>query len=90
MLSKMKSAMMTKAMELMTDPKVMKLLSNPKVTQAVMQGMMWKGKLDELWSDRSVLIAKQLRLATQEEVEELKEEMERLRERFSGHQDQRT
>ena len=80
MLNKMKSAMMTKAMQLMTDPKVMKLLSNPKVTQAIMQGMMWKGKMDELWSDRSAFLAKQLRLATREEVENLKEELEHLRE----------
>ena len=85
MLSKMKSAMMTKAMQLMTDPKVMKLLSNPKVTQAVMQGMLWKGKLDEIWSDRSALFAKQFRLATQQEVEDLKEEMERLRDRLHSH-----
>lgn len=84
MLNKMKSAMMTKAMQLMTDPKVMKLLSNPKVTQAIMQGMMWKGKMDELWSDRSAFLAKQFRLATREEMENLREEIESLRDRLAS------
>lgn len=82
MLDKMKSKMMTKAMQLMTDPKVMKLLSNPKVTQAIMQGMMFKGKMDELWSERSAFLARHLRLATRQEVENLQEEIDRLRERL--------
>ena len=79
MINKLKGAMMTRAMKLMTDPKVMKLLSNPKVTQALMQGMMLKGRMDEFWNDRSGFLARQLNLATQEEVEALKAEIERLR-----------
>lgn len=85
MLNKMKSAMMTKAMQLMTDPKVMKLLSNPKVTQAIMQGMMWKGRIDELLADRTGFLARHFHLATQAEVEQLKEEIEYLRERLQSH-----
>jgi hypothetical protein len=83
MMNKLKSAMMTRAMNLMTDPKVMKLLSNPKVTHFLIQAMMAKGKAEELWNDRSHLIARQLNLATQEEVEVLKAELDSLRGRVS-------
>jgi hypothetical protein len=79
MMNKLKGAVMTRAMKLMTDPKVMKVLSNPKVTQAVMQGMMLKGRVEEMWADRSAYVARQLNLATQQEVDELKAEIERLR-----------
>jgi len=79
MIDKLKGAMMTRAMKLMTDPKVMKLLSNPKVTQAIMQAMMFKGRFDEFWNDRAGFFARHLHLATQDEVDALKAEIERLR-----------
>lgn len=83
-MNKLKSAMMTRAMTLMTDPKVMKVLSNPKVTNFLIQAMMAKGKAEELWNDRARLIARQFNLATQEEVEVLKTELDSLRSRVSG------
>jgi len=79
MMEKLKSTVMSHAMKVMTDPKVMKLLSNPKVSQAVMQGFLLKGRLDELWRERSVAIARRLNLATLEELDALKAEVARLR-----------
>lgn len=78
MMEKLKSTVMSHAMKVMTDPKVMKLLSNPKVSQAVMQGFLLKGKLDELWRDRSLALAKKLNLATQADMDALKAEIARL------------
>lgn len=84
MLTKLKSAMMTQAMKLMTDPKVMKLLSNPKVTQLIMQGLALKGKAEAFWSAQSRVLARQLNLATREEIAELEAEIEALRDRLAA------
>ena len=78
-MNKLKSAVMTRAMKWMTDPKVMKFLSNPKVTQMLLQGLMLKGRAEELLQDPTRAIARQLNLATQDEVEALKAELESLR-----------
>ena len=78
MLDKMKGAVMNRAMKLMTDPRVMKALSSPRVTQLIMQGMMLKGKVDEFMDDRTGFLARQLNLATREEVEALREELDSI------------
>lgn len=83
MMKQLKAAMMTRAMNLMTDPKVMKLLSNPKVTNVLLQAMMLKGRAEQAWSERAQLVAKRLNLATQQEVDTLKAELDALRSRPS-------
>ncbi len=83
MMNKLKAAMMTKAMNLMTDPKVMKVLSNPKVTNVLLQAMMLKGRAEQAWNERAAMLARQFNLATQEEVETLKAELDALRSRHS-------
>lgn len=81
MMNKLKATMMTKAMKLMTDPKVMKVLSNPKVTNVLLQAMMLKGRAEQAWNERAQMLARQLNLATQEEVDALKSELDALRSR---------
>jgi len=79
MMNKLKAAMMTRAMKLMTDPKVMKMLSNPKVTNVLLQAMMFKGRAEQAWNERAQLLARQLNLATQQEVDDLKAELDAVR-----------
>jgi hypothetical protein len=83
MMNKLKAAMMTRAMNLMTDPKVMKMLSNPKVTNVLLQAMMLKGRAEQAWNERAQLLARQLNLATQQEVDDLKAELDAVRSRTS-------
>ena len=85
MMDKLKSAVMTRAMKLMTDPKVMKVLSNPKVTNLIMQGLTVKSRVEELWCGRSEFLARQLNMATREEVDALKAELDSLRDRVSSN-----
>jgi hypothetical protein len=85
-LDKLKADMMTRAMKLITDPQVMRVLSNPKVTNVLLQAMMLKGRAEQAWSERAQLLARQLNLATQQEVEALKAELDALRSRVSDDQ----
>ncbi len=84
MMNKLKAAMMTRAMKLMTDPAVMKALSNPKVTNVLLQAMMLKGRAEQAWNERAQVLARQLNLATQQEVDDLKAELDAVRNRDSG------
>jgi hypothetical protein len=84
MMNKLKAAMMTRAMNLMTDPKVMKVLSNPKVTNVLLQAMMLKGRAEQAWNERAQLLARRLNLATQQEVDDLKAELDAVRSRTSS------
>jgi hypothetical protein len=81
MIDKLKATMMSQAMKLMTDPRVMKMLSNPKVMSLFMQGLQLKSTAEEFWAGRSQLIAERFNLATREEVDALKAELEVLRSR---------
>ncbi len=81
MMNKLKAAMMTRAMKLMTDPKVVKVLANPKVTGMLLQAMTLRERAEQTWNDRSRILARQLNLATQQEVEDLKSELDALRSR---------
>ncbi len=65
-------------MKLMSDPRVMKLMSNPKVMNVVMKGFQLRGKAQASIDKRVQSLAKTLKLATREEVRDLKETIRTL------------
>jgi hypothetical protein len=68
----LKKLVLERGMKLMSDPRVMKLMSNPKVMNVVMKGFQLRGKAQASIDARVKSLAKTLKLATREEVSELK------------------
>ena len=74
----LKKMVMERGMKLMSDPRVMKLMSNPKVMNVVMKGFQLRGKAQASIDKRVASLAKTLKLATREEVRDLKETIRTL------------
>jgi hypothetical protein len=74
----LKKMVMERGMKLMSDPRVMKLMSNPKVMNVVMKGFQLRGKAQASIDSRVKSLAKTLKLATREEVSELKQTIRTL------------
>jgi len=74
----LKKLVMERGMKLMSDPRVMKLMSNPKVMNVVMKGFQLRGKAQASIDARVKSLAKTLKLATREEVRDLKDTIRTL------------
>ncbi len=74
----LKKMVMERGMKLMSDPRVMKLMSNPKVMNVVMKGFQLRGQAQATIDKRVAQLAKTLKLATREEVSELKQTIRTL------------
>jgi hypothetical protein len=74
----LKKMMMERGMKLMSDPRVMKLMSNPRVMNVVMKGFQLRGKAQQTFDARVKSLAKTFKLATREEVSELKQTIRTL------------
>jgi hypothetical protein len=74
----LKQKVMERGMKLMSDPRVMKLMSNPRVMNVVMKGFQLRGKAQASIDARVKKLAKTLKLATREEVSELKQTIRTL------------
>jgi polyhydroxyalkanoate synthesis regulator phasin len=74
----LKKAVMERGMKLMSDPRVMKLMSNPKVMNVVMKGFQLRGQVQASFDEKVQSIAKTLKLATREEVRDLKDTIRSL------------
>jgi hypothetical protein len=68
----LKRTLMERGMRLMSDPRVMKLLSNPKVMNLVMKAFQLRGRVQSQIDAQIKTLAKMLRLATRDELNELK------------------
>src|SRR5689334_17740735 len=68
----LKKLVLERGMKLMSDPRVMKLMSNPKVMNFVMKGFQLRGKAQASLDDKVRSLAKTLKLATRDEVSDLK------------------
>lgn len=68
----LKERVMERGMRLMSDPRVMKLMQNPRVMNVVMRGFQLRGKAQAQIDSTVRTVAKTLKLATREEVSELK------------------
>ena len=74
----LKRMMMERGMKLMSDPRVMKMMSNPKVMNLVMKGFQLRGKAQAQIDARIKAVAKTFKLATRDEVNELKQTVRTL------------
>src|SRR5437764_10763166 len=74
----LKKMVIERGMKLMSDPRVMKLMSNPRVMNVVMKGFQLRGKAQASIDARVKKLAKTLKLATREEVSELKQTIRTL------------
>jgi hypothetical protein len=75
-----KRTLLERGMKLMSDPRVMKLMSNPKVMNVAMQAFQIRGKAQASIDRQVKALAKTLKLATREEVRELKNTIKTLEE----------
>src|SRR4051812_5880340 len=73
-----KKIVMERGMKLMSDPRVMKLIQNPKVMNVVMKGFQLRGKAQASIDGKVKSLAKTLKLATRDEVSELKQTIRAL------------
>jgi HAMP domain-containing protein len=69
----LKQKVMERGMKLMSDPRVTKVLSNPKLMNVVMKGFQLRGQAQAAVDTQLKAIARRLRLATRDEVGELKQ-----------------
>src|ERR1700753_1622874 len=73
-----KKMVMERGMRLMSDPRVMKLMSNPKVMNVVMKGFQLRGTAQAAFDARVESLAKTFKLATRQEVRDLKDTIRTL------------
>ena len=74
----LKKIVMERGMKLMSDPRVMKLMQNPKIMNVVMKGFELRGKAQASIDDKVKSLAKTFKLATRDEVSELKQTIRSL------------
>jgi hypothetical protein len=74
----LKKLVMERGMRIMSDPRVMKLMSNPRVMNVVMKGFQLRGRAQASFDDKVKALAKTLKLATRDEVSELKQTIRTL------------
>ncbi|MCZ6807971.1 MAG: hypothetical protein O7F08_13520 [Deltaproteobacteria bacterium] len=67
-------------LRLLQDPRVAKLLRDPRTQKALMQGLRFRGRVQEGLDQRLERMARRLNLATAREVRELKRTIRRLEE----------
>jgi hypothetical protein len=73
-----KKMVLERGMKLMSDPRIMKLMSNPKVMNFVMKGFQLRGKAQATLDEKVRTLAKTLKLATRDEVADLKQTIRTL------------
>ena len=71
-------------LRLLQDPRVAKLLRDPRTQKALMQGLRFRGRVQEGLDQRLERMARRLNLATAREVRELKRTIRRLEEELRG------
>lgn len=73
-----KEQLFNKAFTLMQDPRVAKLLQDPRVMSSIMGAMKLRSDVERSFKQRVKLLAKSLRLASEDEVQELQRAVARL------------
>jgi polyhydroxyalkanoate synthesis regulator phasin len=73
-----KQQLFNKAFTLMQDPRVAKLLQDPRVMSSIMGAMKLRSDVERTLNQRIKQLAKSLRLASEDEVQELQRAVARL------------
>lgn len=84
-----KQQLLNKAFTLMQDPRVAKLLQDPRVMSSIMGAMKLRSDVERSFNQRIKVLAKSLRLASEEEVQELKRAVARLEQELERSRNQR-
>ena len=84
-----KQQLLNKAFTLMQDPRVAKLLQDPRVMSSIMNAMKLRSDVERSFNQRIKVLAKSLRLASEEEVQELKRAVARLEQELERSRNQR-
>lgn len=77
-MSTLKKTLMSKGMQLMSDPRVVKLMQDERVMRALMAAMSVPGKAQTFAREQAENIAKAMALATEGEVKDLRRTVRRL------------
>lgn len=78
-----KKTLAKQGIKLMTDPRIAKLLQDERVMKAVVQMMSVPGKVQTFASDQKERLAKAMRVATEDEVKDLRRQIRRLEEELA-------
>jgi ubiquinone biosynthesis protein UbiJ len=73
-----KQRLLSKAVVVMQDPRVGKLLQDPRVMNGIMGAMRLRSDVQRTVTERARKVAKSLRLASEDEVQELQRAVARL------------
>ena len=71
-LGKLREQAMHQSMKLMQDPRFMKLMSHPRAQKLMMVAFQIPGRIESVFAAQGKAIAKRFKLATREEVDNLK------------------
>ena len=82
-MSSIKKTLAKQGMKLMTDPRVMKIMQDERVMKAVMQMMSMPGKVQTFTNDQVERLARAMKVATEDEVNDLKRQVRRLEEEIA-------
>ena len=74
----LKKSLMEQGMKLLADPRVMKLMQNEQFMKAMMAVMQVSGKVNNFTTEQTERFAKSMRLATSQEVKDLKRTLKNL------------
>jgi hypothetical protein len=78
----LKRMVLERGMKLMSNPRVMKVLSNPRVMTLVMKGFQLRAKAQAEMDAQIKALARRFKLATREDVSELKRTLRALEEQL--------
>lgn len=86
-----KQQLFNKAFTVMQDPRVAKLLQDPRVMSSIMGAMKLRSDVERSFNQRVKQLAKSLRLASEDEVQELQRAVARLEQELerARHQQRR-
>ena len=73
-----KDELTKKGMQMMSDPRFTKLMQNPQFMKAMLTLMQVPGKVNAFTNDQAERFASTLKLATQQEVKELRKTVKKL------------
>jgi hypothetical protein len=74
----LKGDLMKRGMQMMSDPRVIKLMNNPQFMKVMMAAIQVPGKVNSFTNEQAKVLASALRLATHDEVTELRRHVKKL------------
>jgi len=86
----LKSEMMKRGMQMMSDPRVMKLMQNPQFMKLMMAAIQVPGKVNSFTNEQAKHLATALRLATAEDLKDLQRTVKKLEREISRLEEQLT